>query len=76
MPSHHASFWRQGHVREDGVAGDGRHGVGIRRSRRPGRDTTAGLGIDARKRPSASGLIQAMSSPTIDTFQPFIASGG
>ena len=28
-------------------------------------------GLMARSRPSASGLIQAMSSPTVHTFQPF-----
>ena len=33
-------------------------------------------GLIARRRPLASGLIQAMSSPTVHTFQPFIASGG
>ena len=33
-------------------------------------------GLIARSRPSASGLSQAMSSPTVDTFQPFMAFGG
>src|SRR5262245_46513409 len=37
---------------------------------------TPASGLIARKRPFASGLIHAMSSPTIDTFHPFIASGG
>src|SRR5688572_15527109 len=37
---------------------------------------TPASGLMARNRPFASGLIQAMSSPTIDTFQPAIASGG
>src|SRR5918994_304062 len=35
---------------------------------------TPASGLIARSRPLPSGLIQAMSSPTIDTFQPFIAS--
>src|ERR1700731_3265487 len=33
-------------------------------------------GLMARRRPSASGLIQAMSSPTVQTFQPSKPSGG
>src|SRR5580698_544490 len=33
-------------------------------------------GLIARKRPSASGLIQAMSSPTVQTFQPSNPAGG
>src|SRR5215469_11155406 len=33
-------------------------------------------GLMARKRPFASGLIQAMSSPTVQTFQPSKAFGG
>ena len=33
-------------------------------------------GLMARKRPFASGLIQAMSSPTVQTFQPSKPSGG
>src|SRR3989442_3144701 len=35
-------------------------------------------GLIARRRPLASGLIQAMSSPTVQTFQPFfrIGAGG
>ncbi len=37
---------------------------------------TPASGLIARSRPSRSGLIQAMSSPTIDTFQPAIPSGG
>jgi hypothetical protein len=37
---------------------------------------TPASGLIARKRPLASGLIHAMSSPTIVTFQPSIASGG
>ena len=32
-------------------------------------------GLIARSRPFASGLIQAMSSPTVQTFQPFEALG-
>src|SRR5216110_1448875 len=33
-------------------------------------------GLIARKRPCASGLIQAMSSPTVNTFQPSNPFGG
>src|SRR5215831_10574732 len=33
-------------------------------------------GLIARRRPSASGLIQAMSSPTVHTFQPSNPAGG
>src|ERR1700686_1837737 len=33
-------------------------------------------GLMARRRPSASGLIQAMSSPTVENFQPSKPSGG
>src|SRR5713226_9215501 len=33
-------------------------------------------GLMARKRPPASGLIQAMSSPTVQTFQPSKPAGG
>ena len=33
-------------------------------------------GLMARRRPCASGLIQAMSSPTVQTFQPSKPSGG
>src|ERR1700686_5058400 len=33
-------------------------------------------GLMARKRPFASGLIQAMSSPTVQTFQPEKPAGG
>src|SRR6478672_8715548 len=33
-------------------------------------------GLIARSRPFASGLIQAMSSPTVQTFQPSKLSGG
>src|SRR6202171_1692696 len=33
-------------------------------------------GLMARSRPSASGVIQAMSSPTVHTFQPLNSSGG
>src|SRR5881394_1014246 len=33
-------------------------------------------GLIARKRPCASGLIQAMSSPTVNTFQPSKPAGG
>src|SRR2546421_326589 len=33
-------------------------------------------GLMARKRPFSSGLIQAMSSPTVQTFQPSKPSGG
>src|SRR5258708_7805500 len=33
-------------------------------------------GLMARKRPLASGLIQAMSSPTVQTFQPSKPAGG
>ena len=33
-------------------------------------------GLMARSRPSASGLIQAMSSPTVQTFQPSNPFGG
>src|ERR1051326_7503681 len=33
-------------------------------------------GLMARKRPVASGLIQAMSSPTVQTFQPSNPAGG
>src|SRR3984957_16092846 len=33
-------------------------------------------GLMARRRPLASGLIQAISSPTVQTFQPVILSGG
>src|SRR5205807_6287426 len=33
-------------------------------------------GLIARRRPFASGLIQAMSSPTVQTFQPSNPSGG
>src|SRR5205807_2643270 len=33
-------------------------------------------GLMARKRPSASGVIHAMSSPTVVTFHPLKASGG
>src|SRR5216683_180086 len=33
-------------------------------------------GLIARRRPVASGLIQAMSSPTVHTFQPSNPSGG
>src|ERR1700683_3197623 len=33
-------------------------------------------GLMARRRPSASGLIQAMSSPTVHIFQPSNALGG
>src|SRR5712692_6262307 len=33
-------------------------------------------GLMARKRPFASGLIQAMSSPTVQTFQPSNPAGG
>src|SRR5580704_19308769 len=33
-------------------------------------------GLRARRRPEASGLIQAMSSPTVQTFQPSKPSGG
>src|SRR6202140_4717015 len=33
-------------------------------------------GLIARRRPLASGLIQAMSSPTVHTFQPSKPSGG
>src|SRR5580658_10003884 len=33
-------------------------------------------GLMARRRPLASGLIQAMSSPTVHTFQPSKPSGG
>src|SRR5271170_3567987 len=33
-------------------------------------------GLRARRRPVASGLIQAMSSPTVQTFQPSKPSGG
>src|SRR5436190_8112606 len=33
-------------------------------------------GLMARKRPLASGLIQAMSSPTVQTFQPSNPAGG
>src|SRR3989441_9791155 len=33
-------------------------------------------GLMARRRPFASGLIQAMSSPTVQTFQPSKPSGG
>src|SRR6266481_6256224 len=33
-------------------------------------------GLMARKRPLVSGLIQAMSSPTVQTFQPSKPSGG
>src|SRR6266446_3904635 len=33
-------------------------------------------GLMARRRPLASGLIQAMSSPTVQTFQPSKPSGG
>src|SRR6185369_288663 len=33
-------------------------------------------GLIARRRPSESGLIQAISSPTVQTFQPSIALGG
>ena len=33
-------------------------------------------GLMARKRPSGPGLIQAMSSPTVEVFQPFMAGGG
>src|SRR5579884_1527861 len=33
-------------------------------------------GLMARKRPSASGVIQAMSSPTVQIFQPLNSSGG
>src|SRR6202166_1598081 len=33
-------------------------------------------GLIARKRPVASGLIQAMSSPTVHTFQPSNPAGG
>jgi len=32
--------------------------------------------VDRVERPSACGLIQAMSSPMVVTFQPFSASGG
>jgi hypothetical protein len=41
-----------------------------------GRDAEeAGFGIDGAQRPLASGLIQAMSSPTVQTFQPFETGG-
>src|SRR4051812_32802913 len=33
-------------------------------------------GLIARSRPSASGVIQAMSSPTVQIFQPLNSSGG
>jgi hypothetical protein len=33
-------------------------------------------GLIARSRPLASGLIHAMSSPTVHTFQPFLAKAG
>jgi hypothetical protein len=33
-------------------------------------------GLIARRRPLASGLIHAMSSPTVHTFQPFLAKAG
>src|SRR5713101_9125347 len=33
-------------------------------------------GLMARKRPCASGVIQAMSSPTVQTFHPLKAAGG
>ncbi len=33
-------------------------------------------GLIALRRPSASGLIQAMSSPTVQTFQPSKPAGG
>ncbi len=33
-------------------------------------------GLIARRRPFASGLIQAMSSPTVQTFQPSKPAGG
>ena len=33
-------------------------------------------GLIARRRPSASGLSQAMSSPTVQTFQPSNPAGG
>src|SRR5688500_17247720 len=37
---------------------------------------TPASGLMARRWPFSSGLIHAMSSPTIETFQPSIASGG
>ena len=37
---------------------------------------TPASGLIARSRPLESGLIQAMSSPTIEIFQPCFASGG
>ena len=37
---------------------------------------TPASGLMAWRRPLESGLIQAMSSPTIETFQSFMLSGG
>src|SRR3954451_6862318 len=37
---------------------------------------TPASGLIARSRPSASGVIQAMSSPTVQIFQPLNSSGG
>ena len=73
-----AAFGRERDVGEDGVARERGHRV------RVGLDATCpgatpkkpASGLIARSRPSASGLIQAMSSPTVQTFQPSKPAGG
>jgi hypothetical protein len=68
-----AAFGRERDVGEDGVAGKRRHrrwDWSCRRCR--ARRRRIRLGIDGAQLAVSSGLIQAMSSPTVQTFQPRI----
>ena len=73
----HVAVVRERDVGEDHVAVERLDGVGVgldAGSRRHAEET--GLGIDRAQLPSGCGLIQAMSSPMVRTFQPSNAVGG
>ena len=72
-----AAVGGEGDVGEDGVARESGHGVGVGGGGGAGGDAEeAGLGVDGAELALASGLIQAMSSPTVQTFQPSKPAGG
>ena len=73
----HAAFRGECDVGEDGVSGERRHGVGLVLRDVPGATPKKpASGLMARSRPSRSGRIQAMSSPTVQIFQPSNPLGG
>ena len=72
-----AAFGRERDVGEDRVAWQRRHRVGVGLAQVPGATPKKpASGLMARSWPWSSGLIQAMSSPTVQTFQPSKPAGG